>query len=72
MDSSEVGVRASSSGNPATFQWAASRYSAATLQKARHPRDLIQEKEILWRLDVEAAGVGSAACGPGVKEEFQV
>ncbi|RAL64639.1 hypothetical protein DID88_001672 [Monilinia fructigena] len=71
-DSSGVGVRASSSGNPTTFQWAATRYSTAALQKARHPRDLIKEKNVLWRLDAEAAGVGSAACGPGVKEEFQV
>ncbi|KAM0162055.1 hypothetical protein ACHAPG_002072 [Botrytis cinerea] len=71
-DSSGVGVRASSSENSATFQWAATRYSPTTLQKARHPRDLVKEKEVLWRLDAEAAGVGSAACGPGVKEEFQV
>ncbi|QSZ31453.1 hypothetical protein DSL72_001018 [Monilinia vaccinii-corymbosi] len=67
-----VGIKASSSGNPKTFQWAATRYSPTKLQKARHPKDLVKEKNVLWRLDAEAAGVGSAACGPGVKEEFQV
>ncbi|KAF7876343.1 hypothetical protein EAF04_001436 [Stromatinia cepivora] len=71
-NSSGVGIRASSSGSPKTFQWAATRYSPTTLQKARHPRDLVKETDVLWRLDAEAAGVGSAACGPGVKEEFQV
>ncbi|KAL3419994.1 glycosyl hydrolase family 2 [Phlyctema vagabunda] len=54
------------------FHWVASRHSAETLTKAKHPIDLTEEKAVLWRLDAETAGVGSAACGPGVKDEFQV
>ncbi|CAD6455044.1 90d5a91b-9ef9-4b4a-8fff-07c687bafbf5 [Sclerotinia trifoliorum] len=71
-NSSGVGIRASSSGSPKAFQWAVTRYSPTTLQKARHPRDLVKDTEVLLRLDASAAGVGSAACGPGVEEKFQV
>jgi beta-galactosidase len=69
---SGVGIRATSTGNPKVFQWAAGRHSPSALENARHPRDLVKEDEVLWRLDAEAAGVGSAACGPGIREEFQV
>ncbi|PQE07908.1 hypothetical protein CJF32_00003037 [Rutstroemia sp. NJR-2017a WRK4] len=69
---SGVGIQATSTGNPKVFQWAAGRHSPFALENARHPRDLVKEDEVLWRLDAEAAGVGSAACGPGIKEEFQV
>ncbi|APA14396.1 hypothetical protein sscle_12g091660 [Sclerotinia sclerotiorum 1980 UF-70] len=71
-NSSGVGIRASSSGSPKSFQWAATRYSPTALQEERHPRDLVKGTDVLWRLDAKAAGVVSAACGPGVKEEFQV
>lgn len=70
-DSSGVGIRASAEGKK-TFHWQASRYSAEMLRKARHPRDLVKEGNVLWRLDAESAGVGSAACGPGVQEQWQV
>jgi beta-galactosidase len=48
------------------FNWAASRYSAVTIEEAKHPCDLIEENATLLRLDAKVAGVGSAACGPGV------
>ena len=54
------------------FQWAAGRHTAAVLEAARHPCDLTEEDATLLKLNAEVAGVGSAACGPGVKEEFQV
>lgn len=54
-----------------TFHWGASRYSAEVLEKARHPCDLVEGGMVL-RLDAEVAGTGSAACGPGVREEFEV
>jgi len=54
------------------FKWAAGRQTAATLEAARHPCDLVEEDATLLRLDAEVAGVGSAACGPGVREEFEV
>jgi len=48
------------------FEWTLSRYSAATLEAAKHPCDLIGKEEdaVLLRLDKKMAGVGTGACGP--------
>jgi beta-galactosidase len=55
------------------FHWAASRYSAAELTRARHPHELVASPDtIFWRLDVKTAGVGTGACGPGVMKKYQV
>ncbi|KAG0652338.1 beta-galactosidase [Hyphodiscus hymeniophilus] len=68
------GVRATMrrDGKPTRFSWAAGKYSPEMLSKARHPCDLVKEDTVLWRIDAEVAGVGSAACGPGVAEIHQV
>lgn len=55
-----------------TFQWGVGWHTAATLEAARHPCDLVEEDATLLKLNAEVAGLGSAACGPGPKEEFQV
>jgi len=55
-----------------TFQWAAGRHTAAALEAAKHPCDLVEEDATLLRLDAEGAGLGSATCGPGPAEEFEV
>ncbi|KAK3989947.1 glycoside hydrolase [Cladorrhinum sp. PSN332] len=55
-----------------TFNFAVSRYSARTIESARHPCDLVEEDATLVRLDAEVAGVGTAACGPGVREDLLV
>jgi beta-galactosidase len=55
-----------------TFQWQAGRHTAAAIEAARHPCDLTEEDATLLKLNAEVAGVGTAACGPGVREEFQV
>jgi beta-galactosidase len=56
------------------FHWQASRYSPATVEAARHPCDLVgkEEDSTLLRLDHRVAGVGSAACGPGPREDMLV
>lgn len=55
------------------FQWTASRYSAVELRRARHPYELVPSSDtVYWRLDIETAGVGTGACGPGVLEKYQV
>lgn len=48
------------------FEWGLSKYSAETLETAKHPCDLIgkEEKAVLLRLDKKMAGVGTGACGP--------
>ncbi|KAK7421214.1 Beta-galactosidase (Lactase) [Neonectria punicea] len=53
----------------ADFSWAASRFSARAIQDAKHPCDLVEESATLVRLDAKVAGVGTAACGPSVREE---
>lgn len=66
------GLRARRIGDDATFSFVASRHSAETIQAARHPPDLVEEDATLLRLDVEVAGVGTGACGPGVREDLMV
>ena len=74
LNSQGKGIRATMNreGNPVRFNWAAGRYSPNTLFKAKHPCDLVKEDAVLWRIDAEVAGVGTAACGPGVAEAHQV
>ncbi|KAI0474913.1 beta-galactosidase [Xylariaceae sp. FL0804] len=55
-----------------TFDWTATRHAPATLERARHPRDLVDEDATLLFLDHRVAGVGSEACGPGVREDLRV
>lgn len=58
------------------FQFSTQIYDAVALEKAAHPCDLqetgIRRKGPLWRVDADVAGVGTAACGPGVYEKDQV
>jgi beta-galactosidase len=71
-----AGVRATrlqdSKSGKSLFQWSAGRYSAAVIEEAKHPRDLVVEKAVLWRLDAESRGVGSGACGPSVMERYDL
>ncbi|XWW96505.1 hypothetical protein V2A60_004480 [Cordyceps javanica] len=54
------------------FNFTATRHAAATLEAAGHPHELTEEDFILLRLDAAVAAVGTAACGPGPREEFLV
>ncbi|KAJ4388248.1 Beta-galactosidase (Lactase) [Neurospora sp. IMI 360204] len=54
------------------FSFAATRHSATALEEAKHPCDLVEEDATLLRLDAKVAGVGTAACGPGVREDLLV
>ncbi|KAK5055166.1 hypothetical protein LTR84_012915 [Exophiala bonariae] len=70
-----MGLKASLSGSKRSeglFQWAASRYSAQTLEKTRHQAELKKDDLVHFRLDANVAGVGTGACGPGTNEEDQV
>ncbi|KAL2431362.1 Beta-galactosidase [Exophiala dermatitidis] len=62
--------------NRPTFQFATLLYDASTIESAKHPCDLLepgaQRTGILWRLDADVAGVGTAACGPATLPEDQV
>jgi beta-galactosidase len=73
LSSSGMGLRAIMTGKPqGLFQWQASRYAATELGRAAHPPDLKEEEAVLWRLDADFPGVGTAACGPGVRDDDQV
>lgn len=54
------------------FSFKAGRYADRMVQEAKHPVDLVEEDATLLRLDARVAGVGTAACGPGVREDFLV
>lgn len=72
-DAFGAGVKASSAGeDQGTFNWAVSHHSIQTVHEARHPPDLVEEDATLLRLDHKVAGVGTAACGPGVREDLKV
>jgi beta-galactosidase len=48
------------------FEWGLGRYSAKTLEEAKHPCDLAgkEEEGSLLRVSAQMAGVGTGACGP--------
>jgi beta-galactosidase len=54
------------------FSFAATWVSHYAIQAAKHPTDLFQDSATLLRLDVGVAGVGTAACGPGVRDDMLV
>ncbi|KIX07814.1 uncharacterized protein Z518_02468 [Rhinocladiella mackenziei CBS 650.93] len=60
-------ARKSSAGS--LFHFAVSRYSAAELERARHAPELVEGDAVYLRLDADVSGVGTAACGPGIKDE---
>ncbi|KAK7422544.1 Beta-galactosidase (Lactase) [Neonectria punicea] len=70
--------RAQSSGlrvsrlDDAEFSFVASRNSVDNVQAAEHPPDLVEEDATLLRVDAKVAGVGTAACGPGVRDDLLV
>ncbi|KAK8018318.1 hypothetical protein PG991_007508 [Apiospora marii] len=54
------------------FSWTATRYSPEMLEKAKHPCDLVAADATLLNLSYKVAGVGTAACGPGVRDDLTV
>ncbi|ELQ43971.1 beta-galactosidase [Pyricularia oryzae] len=65
------GIRARSTAD-AHFSFAARRYTDHNVEDAKHPCDLVEVDATLLRLDSKVAGVGTAACGPGVREDLLV
>ncbi|PTU20377.1 hypothetical protein P175DRAFT_0481708 [Aspergillus ochraceoroseus IBT 24754] len=54
------------------FQWAVTRYSAEAVEKTKHANELVAEKIVKVRLDVESCGVGTGACGPRTLNKYRV
>lgn len=70
-DAHGAGLRATG-GEDGEFSFRASRFADKTVQDAKHPCDLVEEDATLLRLDARVAGVGTAACGPGVRDDLLV
>ncbi|KAJ1331846.1 evolved beta-galactosidase subunit alpha [Microdochium nivale] len=66
-----AGVKASRR-DQSTFSWTGGRLSVETIETAKHPCDMVREDATLLNLSAQVAGVGSAACGPGVREDLLV
>jgi len=54
------------------FSFLVTTHSVESLQGAAHPCDLVEESATLVRLDAKVAGVGTGACGPGVRGDLLV
>lgn len=54
------------------FDFTALHYTGADLVDAKHPVDLKRRDDIFLRLDAAHAGLGTARCGPGTLEKYQV
>ncbi|KAL3463530.1 glycosyl hydrolases family 2, TIM barrel domain-containing protein [Aspergillus heterothallicus] len=54
------------------FDWVATRYSAEAFEKAKHANELVAEKQVRVRLDVQTCGVGTGACGPITLDKYRV
>lgn len=54
------------------FDFAALHYSGKDIAKANHPTELERREDVFLRLDAAHAGLGTARCGPGTLEKYQV
>ncbi|MFS0821653.1 glycoside hydrolase family 2 TIM barrel-domain containing protein [Bacillus sp. 1P02SD] len=54
------------------FDFSASYYSYETLENANHTYDLMKDDFITFNVDYKHQGLGSASCGPGVLEQYQL
>lgn len=54
------------------FDFAVSKYTAADLDLAMHPHELKGSKGVVFRIDDEHHGLGSASCGPDTLEKYQL
>ena len=58
--------------NRTGFDFAVSKYTAIDLDQARHPHELKGRKGVIFRIDDEHHGLGSASCGPDTLEKYQL
>lgn len=54
------------------FDFTALHYTGSDLVHAKHPTDLKRREDVFLRLDAAHAGLGTARCGPGTLEKYQV
>lgn len=66
-----VVAEAGPQGQP-VMEFSAHHYSTANLTEAKHPYDLVRLDGVVLHLDGMQSGLGSASCGPGRREEYQL
>nr|WP_087974253.1 glycoside hydrolase family 2 TIM barrel-domain containing protein [Oceanobacillus rekensis] len=54
------------------FNFSAHHYTTENLQEARHTYDLVKQDYIVLNMDHKQQGIGSASCGQGVMEKYQL
>lgn len=54
------------------FNFSAHHYTTEILENARHTIDLAEQDFIEFNLDHQQNGLGSASCGPGVLEKYEL
>lgn len=54
------------------FDFAVSRYTAYDLDQAQHPHELRGSEGVIFRVDDDHHGLGSASCGPDTLEQHQL
>ncbi len=54
------------------FETSVSHFTADDLYRALHPHELKPRPQVFFHIDVRQLGLGSASCGPGVGEGYQV
>ncbi len=54
------------------FEFAVSEYSASALEAANHTNELKKDGFVHLRVDYKVSGVGSASCGPALRDEYRL
>ena len=54
------------------FDFTARRWTSDALEKARHPQDLADSGRVWLNVDHAQLGLGSAACGPALPEQYRI
>lgn len=70
-----VGDSLKEAAQPSGFDFALSRYTAKDLDQAQHPQELKggrAQDGIVFRIDDDHHGLGSAACGPDVLDQYRL
>jgi beta-galactosidase len=57
---------------PTTMHVSATRFTAHDLFAARHETDIKPRKTLVVHVDVAHRGVGTASCGPDIREQYRV
>lgn len=54
------------------FEFTARRWTSETLERARHPHDLVDSGRVWLNVDRAQLGLGSAACGPPLPGQYRI